>query len=77
MEPVATRSFPGLHHPVVKPQEVETLRSLPKIHDPGLVGMQVQPEWFQGRFSQVTSLLGSFLSRTEDHEIIAITNQRS
>ena len=41
-------------------QEVETLRPFPKIDDPGLVGMQTQPEGCQGRFGQVPSRFGSF-----------------
>jgi hypothetical protein len=49
VEPVAARSFPGLDHPMMEAQEVETLCSLAKICDPGLVGMQLQPEGFQGR----------------------------
>jgi hypothetical protein len=61
---------------MMKAQEVETLRSVPKIHDPGLVGMQVQPEWAQGGFGQVTSVFGSFPCGAEDDKVVAITDQR-
>jgi hypothetical protein len=77
VKPVATRPFPGLHHPVVKAQEVETLRSVSKIHDPGLVGMQSQPERSQSGFGQVTGLFGSFPGRAEDDKVVRITDQRS
>jgi hypothetical protein len=77
VKPVATRPFPGLHHPVVKTQEVETLRSVSKFHDLGLVGMQSQPERSQRGFGQVTGLFGSFPGRAEDDEVVRITDQRS
>jgi hypothetical protein len=61
---------------MVEAQEVETLRPLPKISDPGLVGMQLQSERFQGLSGQVPSRFGSFLCRAEDDEVVAITDQR-
>src|ERR1035438_7885479 len=66
MEPVATRLLPRLHHPVVESQEVKAFCPVPDVHDPGLFGMQSQPEWTKGGFSQVTGLLGSFLGDAED-----------
>ena len=61
---------------MVEAQEVETLRPFAKIGDPGLVGMQAQPEGFQGLFGQVPSRFGSFRGRAEDDKVVAVTDQR-
>jgi hypothetical protein len=77
MEPVTTRLLPRLHHPVVESQEVKAFCPAPDVHDPGLVGMQSEPERPKGGFSQVTGLLGSFLGDAEDDIIIGKTDQLS
>jgi hypothetical protein len=43
----AASPLSGLHHAVLKAQEVETLGTTTETHDPGLVGMQPQPELIQ------------------------------
>ena len=77
MEPVSTRLLPRLHHPVVESQKVKAFRPAPDVHDPGLVGMQSEPERLKGGFSQVTGLLGSFLGDAEDDIVISKTDQLS
>ena len=61
---------------MMEAQEVETLRPFAKIGDPGLVGMQAQPEGFQGRLGQVPGRFGPFPGRAEDDEVVAVTDQR-
>ena len=55
-------------------QEVETLRTFPKIDDPGLVGMQSQPEGFQGLFGQVPSRSTRSPCWAEDDEVVAVND---
>ena len=62
---------------MVKSQEVEALSTLADFDNPGLAGMQVQPERGQGDFRQIASLFGSFSRGTKDDEVISKTSQRS
>jgi hypothetical protein len=62
---------------MVEPEEFKALRSSPKVHDPGLVGVQLQPEWCQGGFSQVPGRNSPFPAGAEDDEIIGEPGQCS
>ncbi len=60
---------------MMKPEEDKALGASLKAHDPGLVGMQPQPERFQGRPNQRACLLGTFTGRAQDNNIIGIADQ--
>ena len=55
---VATSPPPRLHQPVVKAQEVEAVPTVGEGDEPGLVGMQLQPEWCQDRRHPLMGLFG-------------------
>ena len=60
---------------MVEAQEVEPPVPVAEAHDPGLVGVQAQPEGSQGRPRQVPSLFGSFLGGAQHDEVVAVTDQ--
>jgi hypothetical protein len=67
----------GLPHVVMEAQEVEAFGTLGKVHDPGLFGMQAQPERSKDRPRPLLGLFGPLTSRAQDHEVVGVTNERS
>ena len=62
---------------MVKAQEVESLGASCEVRDPGLLGMQPQPERGQGRRHQLAGLNGLLAGRAQDHEIVRVPHQHS
>ena len=61
----------------MEPQEIKSLSTLGEAHDPGLVGMQSQPEVGQNRLHPPLSLDDLAAAGTDDDEVIAIPHQCS
>jgi hypothetical protein len=61
---------------MMKAQEVKALPALGEGDDPGLVGVQVQPERCQDRRHPLTGLFGPLPGVAQHDEIIGVTNQR-
>jgi hypothetical protein len=62
---------------MVEAQEVEPLRTPGEVHDPRLVGMQVQPESGERRRDQLTGPLGLLAARAQDDQVVGISDQHS
>jgi len=62
---------------MVEPEELKALCSSPKVHALGLVGMQLQPEWCQGGFSEIPGRNSPFPARAENDEIVGEPDQCS
>lgn len=60
---------------MMEPQIVEALRTVAKVCELGLVGMQPQPEWGQGGLSQRSGLFSPLSSRAHHDEVVGVTNQ--
>jgi len=60
---------------MVEAQEVEPFGTSLEVHDPGLVGMQPQPEWGQDRRHAPLGLVGARTVGAQDHEIIGVSNE--
>ncbi len=60
---------------MLKSQKLEALSTSGEVSDPGLVGMQPQPESVQDRCCQLAGLLGLFTGGAEDHQVICVLHQ--
>jgi hypothetical protein len=62
---------------MVEAQELEPLGTPGEVHDPGLLGMQSQPEVGKDRRHQFAGRFGLALGGGEDDEIVGIPDQHS
>ena len=62
---------------MVKAQKVKALRTPDEARDPGLVGMQAQPERCQDRGDQLAGPDGLLAGRTQDDEVVRVAHQHS
>ena len=62
---------------MVEAQEVEPLRTPGEVHDPRLLGMQLQPERPEGRRDQLAGRFGLLVGRAEDDEVVGISGEHS
>jgi hypothetical protein len=56
-------------------EKVETFRASREMHDPGLLGVQPQPERVQDRRHQLVGLLGLLAGGAQGDEIICVLHQ--
>ena len=77
LQVVAALLLRELPHMEMEAQEVEPVLALTEASNPGLVGMQAQPDRCQGRRRQIPSRFGSFFGGTQDAEVVAVTHQSS
>jgi hypothetical protein len=61
---------------MVKAEKVESFGASCEVRDPGLLRVQSQPDHVQDRRHQLAGLLGLFAGGAEDHEVIAVPDQR-
>jgi hypothetical protein len=61
---------------VVEAEKVEPLPALGQLYDPGLVGVQVQPQRGQDLGHQPAGVLGLLSCPAEDDEVVAIPDER-
>lgn len=62
---------------MVKAEEVEPLSASCEMHDPGLLGVQPQPEHVQDRRRRFAGLLGLLASGRQDDQVICVPDQHS
>jgi hypothetical protein len=62
---------------MVEAQEVESFGASCKVRDPGLLGMQSQPECGQSRRGLLAGLDGLLAGRAQDDEVVRVTRQHS
>ena len=75
LQVVAAPPLPGLHLVMVETQEVEALLPLGETDDPGLVGMQPQPERDQDFGHTLSGLFGFGLCGTEHDKVVGVPDQ--
>ena len=60
---------------MLKAEKVEPFGAFGEVHDPGLLGMQPQPEGVQDRRYQLAGLLGLLAGGAQRDEIICVLHQ--
>src|SRR3989442_14615813 len=62
------------HHPVVKPQKVESVRSVTNVHNPTLVRVHLEMKGLGCPLEPCVGLPRVGLGPTQDHQIIRVAN---
>jgi hypothetical protein len=62
---------------VVEPQKVESFGASGEVHDPGLVGVQSQPERGQDRRRQLAGRVGLLAGGADDDQVVGVSDQHS
>ena len=62
---------------MLEAQKRESLGASCEVRDPGLLGVQPQPEHVQDRRYQLAGLLGLLAGGAQDHQVIRILHQLS
>ena len=62
---------------MVEAEEVEPLGTSGEVRDPGLLGMQSQPERVQDRRHQLAGLFGLLAGGAKDDQVICVLHQHS
>jgi hypothetical protein len=60
---------------VLEAQKRESLGASGETRDPGLVGVQAQPEHVQDRRHELAGLFGLLAGAAQDHQIICVPHQ--